>query len=1044
MAAEPSTELFRQRARAEAARYGSDPWVFVRELLQNARDAGAGRVAIEVSRNGSHEQVSLRDDGCGMSYEHARRYLFALYASSKENSREQAGKFGIGFWSVLRFEPSTIVIRSCSRGKRAGGSSRGEAWQVSLDGTLDRVEVSPADLETGTEIVLERPARDGCDLAAEVMAATRRYGRFLSRRGDPETPLPVTVDGRSANAELKLEAPSATFRGKGFRGVVGLGPVPEVELFAQGLFVRSASSLQDLRAAGELSGGAAATTEDVLAELPSLTPRVLIDSAELDLLLARSDARYDKHLRRILRTAEKQLGRLITRQLQALRPQPFYRLWLGALRDRLDPMFSRQLAVAGLVGLAIGLAMLWLLPFDSWVPFAVARGEDRHRPAVAASAGDLPESPDRVLREAVRSPEHARSRPEKGDLPAASGQSVPPAGGGVAGAGASWQMGPFAAGARRNSSTSGAAGQAFHAYTDLADRYRGPRPGGFAGEPSRLAMLYEPADATPFFAALVIEDLTANRWAPSTVTGDPRLYRGVDCPPKDGPITSAGAGCVEARLLVAGSENAVRIPVPTGHRLDVASLRFDGRSETIYETANGEALLRLPGGPSGVVEYRTGPARSLDRTPRGAPPAPPEAPAELMEMAAKIRRLPAEERVQRALDYVAQRVVYDRSPAARGRYALTGGGAGRGHGRGFVELALDAGSGDCDVQSGVLVTLLRLAGVNARLALGYAGSQGTVAPGLHAWVEVRQPDGGWTVADPSVAAGDASGPSVLAAGLADMRFPRTESRWPPLQAVPLAAAALLLGVAAWSLRRRSATGIELIRWPAPDGTSSGEDLAALLGGALRHPEAFAGLPAMFHGRFVPLLGRRGGHSGGGRTKCISLARARRMASKNRLFRSSAGSQLARRAAARGVPVIDASTGEGRVLSLALGAIDVDHWSNLLASSSRSELTRCIDRRLDQLDASFGLREAPEMNRPWMEVALEDLKLGRRQILVDPGRPEYAPVRSLARDRPEAAAFTMLDVLLHDVELPERERARILAAFAQPAVEEAAGNDRDPS
>ena len=62
--------------------------------------------------HGDRDRVTCRDDGCGMSYQHARRFLFALYASSKEASREQAGKFGIGFWSVLRFEPSTIVIRS--------------------------------------------------------------------------------------------------------------------------------------------------------------------------------------------------------------------------------------------------------------------------------------------------------------------------------------------------------------------------------------------------------------------------------------------------------------------------------------------------------------------------------------------------------------------------------------------------------------------------------------------------------------------------------------------------------------------------------------------------------------------------------------------------------------------------------------------------------------------------------------------------------------------------------------------------------------------
>ncbi len=180
-----------------------------------------------------------------------------------------------------------------------------------------------------------------------------------------------------------------------------------------------------------------------------------------------------------------------------------------------------------------------------------------------------------------------------------------------------------------------------------------------------------------------------------------------------------------------------------------------------------------------------------------------------------------------------------------------------------------------------------------------------------------------------------------------------------------------------------------------------------------------------------------------------------MASKNRLFRSSAGSQLARRAAARGVPVIDASTAEGRVLSLALGAVDVDHWSNLLERSSRqrraqhasrqgraqqaaeSELSRRINSRLDQSGAFFRLREASGLPEPWIEIPLEDLKLGRRQVLVDPSHLEFAPVHALADDHPEAAAFTMLDVLLHRIELPESERSRILADFARQAVDEAA-------
>jgi hypothetical protein len=37
---------FEERARREALRYGSDPWIFVRELIQNSRDAGASRVSV--------------------------------------------------------------------------------------------------------------------------------------------------------------------------------------------------------------------------------------------------------------------------------------------------------------------------------------------------------------------------------------------------------------------------------------------------------------------------------------------------------------------------------------------------------------------------------------------------------------------------------------------------------------------------------------------------------------------------------------------------------------------------------------------------------------------------------------------------------------------------------------------------------------------------------------------------------------------------------------------------------------------------------------
>src|SRR5688572_18145993 len=97
---------FRERALQEARRYGSDPLVLVRELLQNARDAGATTVAFETRAAGGTVRLACRDDGHGLTFDEAERSLFTLYASRK--TRADAGRFGVGFWSVLLFEPARL------------------------------------------------------------------------------------------------------------------------------------------------------------------------------------------------------------------------------------------------------------------------------------------------------------------------------------------------------------------------------------------------------------------------------------------------------------------------------------------------------------------------------------------------------------------------------------------------------------------------------------------------------------------------------------------------------------------------------------------------------------------------------------------------------------------------------------------------------------------------------------------------------------------------------------------------------------------------
>lgn len=349
------TRAFRERARLEADRYGPDPWIFVRELLQNSRDAGATKVTFTVREGDGCEIVCCRDDGEGMTFAHARRYLFSLYASSKEGDKNQAGKFGVGFWSILRFEPATITIRSKPRD--------GEGWGIRLDGSLQSAVEVPGPKRSGTEIVLERAEGDG-RLEHRVYDAVWQSARYLHLRDDPDRPLPISINGRSANAEFGLGAPSTAFRRGSVRGVVGLGPAPRVELFSRGLRLRSAACLEDLIAP---SGRHTARMRVQFPELPGgLAPQALLESDELEVMLSRSDARDNRALARLVRLAQRELERLVDRQLAHARPQPLHSRIGQWFVERLRESMAFRTLTGSLIGalLAVGIGW-WAWGWDS-------------------------------------------------------------------------------------------------------------------------------------------------------------------------------------------------------------------------------------------------------------------------------------------------------------------------------------------------------------------------------------------------------------------------------------------------------------------------------------------------------------------------------------------------------------------------------------------------------------------------------------------------------------------------------------------------------
>ena len=105
--------------------------------------------------------------------------------------------------------------------------------------------------------------------------------------------------------------------------MVGLGPAPRVELFSRGLRVRSAACLEDLVAP---AGRHTSRMRVQFPELPGgLAPQALLESDELVLMLSRSDARDNRALRRLVRLAQRELERLIDRQLAQARPMSWWR-----------------------------------------------------------------------------------------------------------------------------------------------------------------------------------------------------------------------------------------------------------------------------------------------------------------------------------------------------------------------------------------------------------------------------------------------------------------------------------------------------------------------------------------------------------------------------------------------------------------------------------------------------------------------------------------------------------------------------------------------
>ncbi len=84
-------------------------WKAVREAVLNAVDASATRIDLDLSKVGQGRELTVADDGSGMSIEEFCDQFMALGGSSKFRERDRFGRIGIGSLALLQYGDSAVI-----------------------------------------------------------------------------------------------------------------------------------------------------------------------------------------------------------------------------------------------------------------------------------------------------------------------------------------------------------------------------------------------------------------------------------------------------------------------------------------------------------------------------------------------------------------------------------------------------------------------------------------------------------------------------------------------------------------------------------------------------------------------------------------------------------------------------------------------------------------------------------------------------------------------------------------------------------------------
>ncbi|MEX1246005.1 MAG: DNA mismatch repair endonuclease MutL [Thermoanaerobaculia bacterium] len=197
----------------------------VKELVENALDAAAARVDVEID-GGGVERILVRDDGAGMSPEDARLSL-ERHATSKIFSDEDLARVGTyGFRGEAL--PSIASVSRLTLTTSDGSSPEAVRLRLEYGGPVSE---EPAPRPRGTDVLVEglfarTPARRKFLASPEAEARAVAAAVTRAALGNPA----VAFSLRS-NARETLEAPAAVDRGARILQVFGRATLGELEAF---------------------------------------------------------------------------------------------------------------------------------------------------------------------------------------------------------------------------------------------------------------------------------------------------------------------------------------------------------------------------------------------------------------------------------------------------------------------------------------------------------------------------------------------------------------------------------------------------------------------------------------------------------------------------------------------------------------------------------------------------------------------------------------------------------------------------------------------